>query len=48
MNLQTMLPELNDNQRKWLERTLLEIVAKSREKSLPIKFIEDQVKELFT
>ena len=48
MNIHVMLPELNENQRKWLMNTLLEIIEKSREKSLPIKFIEDQIKELFT
>lgn len=48
MKLQVMVPEMNENQRKWLERTLLEITKQSREKALPIKYIEDQIKELFS
>lgn len=48
MTLKEMLPELNENQRKWLKRELLAITEASREKSLPIAYIEQQIEELFT
>jgi hypothetical protein len=47
MTLQEMLPELNANQRKWLKRELLAITKASREKALPIAYIEQQIEELF-
>lgn len=47
MNLQVMLPELNENQRKWLKRELLEITKKSREKALPIAYIESEIEKMF-
>lgn len=47
MNIKVMLPELNENQRKWLKRELLAITQKSREKSLPIAYIEAEIEKLF-
>jgi hypothetical protein len=47
MTLQEMLPELNENQRKWLKRELLAITKTSREKALPIAYIEKQIEALF-
>lgn len=47
MNIKMMLPELNENQRKWLERELLEITKRSRNTALPIAYIEAEIKKLF-
>ena len=47
MNIKVDLPELNPNQRKWLKRELLAITKASREKALPIAYIEHQIEELF-
>jgi SAM-dependent MidA family methyltransferase len=47
MNIIEMLPELNENQRKYLQRTLLAITKDSREKALPIAYIEQKLEELF-
>lgn len=46
MTLKEMLPELNENQRKWLKRTLLDITKASREKALPIAYIEAEIEKL--
>lgn len=46
--IKVFLPELNANQRKWLKRELLEITKTSRDKALPIAYIEQQIEELFT
>lgn len=48
MTLQEMLPEINENQRKWLKFELLAITKASREKPLPIAYVEAQIEELFT
>lgn len=47
MNLKTLLPELNDNQHKMLQRTLLEIIEKAKDTAAPLSYIEKKVKELF-
>lgn len=47
MQIKVDLPELNENQRKWLKRELLKITQDSREKSLPIAYIEQKIEELF-
>lgn len=47
MSIQEMLPELNANQRKWLKFELLAITKASRDKALPIAYIEQKIQELF-
>ncbi len=47
MDIKPMLPEMNENQRKWLKRTLLDIVAKAREQALPLAYIEKELNKLF-
>lgn len=47
MDLKTLLPELNENQHKLLQRVLLEITEEAKNKSLPIAYIQQRIYELF-
>lgn len=48
MDLKTLLPELNENQHKLLQRTLLEIIEQAKDTAAPLSYIEKKIKELFT
>lgn len=48
MDLKTLLPELNENQYKLLQRTLLEIIEKAKDTTAPLSYIERKINELFS
>lgn len=47
MDLKTLLPELNENQHKLLERTLLTIIEEAKNTATPLLYIERKIKALF-